>query len=357
MARRPSSERLLRLLALPPWVADHPGVAIAEAAEHFGVDPGTIAKDVYTLWVSGLPEGTPDSLVDFDAEEFERGRLRLTHPLGLETAVRLTREEALSLLLSLRVLRTLLGTDDDAAVPLTRATRLLEELLDHSRSGGDHYHDGQDGQDGHDLAARPSAGEPSGAHGAAVLATVRRALAGRTRLELEYVSATDARSQRMVDPLELVSDGSHLSLQAWCATARAERTFRLDRILRARDTGSPAAPHRRLRRPRLDDPGEDGGQQTMVASLHLAPSGRWLIEQIPVRKVAIRADGSLDVEVRGRDRAWLTGLVLSAGRHILSVEPSDLSVACARAARAALAADAAVHDEGPGPVVGEREGR
>ena len=114
MARQPTSQRLARLLALPAWVAEHPGADIAQAAAHFGVTPTQIEADVNTLWVSGLPGGLPGELVDFDAVDFEAGRLRLAEPLGLDRPVRLSRQEALSLILALRVLGAVLADDADS---------------------------------------------------------------------------------------------------------------------------------------------------------------------------------------------------------------------------------------------------
>ena len=40
--------------------------------------------------------------------------------------------------------------------------------------------------------------------------------------------------------------------------------------------------------------------------------------------------------MEGRDRTWLTGLVLSAGRHLIAVEPADLAQNAAEAAQQAL---------------------
>jgi len=38
----------------------------------------------------------------------------------------------------------------------------------------------------------------------------------------------------------------------------------------------------------------------------------------------------------GRDRAWLIGLVLSAGRHLIAVDPADLAQDAAAGAKQAL---------------------
>lgn len=40
--------------------------------------------------------------------------------------------------------------------------------------------------------------------------------------------------------------------------------------------------------------------------------------------------------MEGRDRAWLVGLVLSAGYHLIAVEPADLAQDAAAAAKQAL---------------------
>lgn len=318
MARPSSTERLLRLLALPAWVNEHPGATTAQAAAHFGVSEEQVRRDVDTLWVSGLPGGTPDLLVDFDADELEHGRLRLTQSFGLDRPVALTREEGTALLLSLRVLVRLLAADPQALASLTRTEQLLTQVLGAS-------------------AAPPDGATPPGRteHADRVLAALTRALTGSRRLHLVYVSATDERSERDVDPIELVSDGSHLSLNAWCHSARAERTFRLDRILQATVSDEPAARHRRLRARGLERlAGRDGAE---TAELDLTSAGRWLVEQVGCEHIEEHPDGTLTATVRGRSREWLIGLVLSAGRHLIDVRPPDLRQEASARARTALA--------------------
>ena len=341
MGRPSSVDRLVRLLALPAWVAEHPGASFDEAAAHFGVGARTIERDVYTLWVSGLPGGLPDALVDFDADDFESRRLRLTRPLGLDRPIRLSREEAVSLLLALRVLIGLLDADAEAASPLRRAEAAVSALLGYERPDSAPPPDAPcrpapaEGDGAGPAADRVPAAAPAPAGGSgAVLAAVRRATARRERLRLVYVSATDERTERDVDPLELVSDGSHLSLLAWCCTARGERTFRLDRIVSAEPAGRAADPHPRPSSAAAGRPDRIAHGETAV--LHLEPGGRWLAEQIPCEEVVRLADGSLRVRVVGRDERWLVGLVLSAGRHLRGVEPRSLAAAAAARARGAL---------------------
>ena len=334
MSRQSATGRLVRLLALLTWVADHDGVTVQEAASHFQVSPATIRRDVETLWLSGLPGGMPDDLVDFDATAWEAGRLRLTDSQGLDHPVRLTPQETVSLLLSLRVLEDLLASDPHAGAVITRTRQALAGAL---------------GADPHAAGAVASAPAGPGGPDPAVLAAVRQAMDGGRRLHLAYVSATDRRTERDVDPLELVSNGSHLTLRAWCLDSGAERSFRLDRVLAARVLGERSRSHRLRRRPA-------GARPT--ATLHLRPTGRWLTEQVPTLRTTTNPDGTITAVVEGRDEEWLVGLVLSAGRHLLDVQPLDLAHVTVRRARAALAADQAVYqDLAPTPVVEQDVGR
>ena len=205
MARVSASDQLTRLLALPAWVAEHPGVTVAEAAKHFGVTPSVIERDVNTLWVSGLPGGMHGDLVDFDAADFEAGRLRLSEPLGLDRPVRLTRQEAISLLMALRVLADLLA-DDDASAPVIASTQQAVTAL---LSSGASTEDSDARVDpGTVTTTGPGpvhAGRSS--HASRILATVSAALQNRRRHHLVYVSATDTHSERNFDPITLESDG------------------------------------------------------------------------------------------------------------------------------------------------------
>ncbi|RJF44763.1 WYL domain-containing protein [Actinomyces sp. 2119] len=349
MARQPMTQRLARLLALPAWVAQHDGASLEEAAAHFGVTPTVIRQDVYTLWVSGLPGGMPGDLVDFDAARFEEGRLSLVEPLGLDRPVRLSRPEATSLLLAVRVLRSVLAPDAAAAQVLASTETVLSDLLTSERPDGkDGGKDSERGTQGHEThgpwapapgggtrtADQDLPGKPEVSHSSQVLAAVREALERRRRLHLVYVSATDTRSERDVDPVELTSDGTFLRLRGWCLSAGAERTFRLDRVLAA--TVLPVAADTPASS-RVTDGGNSATAQPLPrAVLVLRPSGRWLVEQVPCDSVQELPDGTIRAEVEGRDQVWLTSLVLSCGAHLVSVEPQELLSQAAASANQAL---------------------
>ncbi|SHI64786.1 proteasome accessory factor C [Actinomyces denticolens] len=339
MARTPAAARLVRLLALPAWVAENDGATIAEAAAHFEVDEDTIRRDVGTLWVSGLPGGLHDDLVDFSATAWEAGRLSLSQAHGLDRPVRLSHEEAVSLLLSLRVLRGVLGADAGAATALGGAESTLASLLGPAAPPPDDDPLGAPGApNGPGSPGEPGpVGPASEADPTTILAQVRRALDEGRRLHLSYVSATDVPSERDVDPIALRSDGSMLTLTAWCLTARAERSFRLDRILSASVLDTSGTAHRRRRSPQGRSAGHDQDEiEAPTAELILEPTGRWLIEQLPRTRAEILDDGAIRAVVEGRDWDWLRGLVLSTGRHLRSVAPAHLARSSREAALAAL---------------------
>ncbi|MFC4555120.1 helix-turn-helix transcriptional regulator [Georgenia faecalis] len=312
-----TADRFTRLLSLIAYLGDHPGVPVTEVAEHFGVSPAQVLADVNLLWVSGTPGYLPDDLIDFAADELDRDVLTLTNPRGMDRPLRLGASEALALLVALRSLAALAGDGgsfDHAVVASTTAklTEAAGSAAEAARAVDVHV-----------------AGEVP------ALAPARDALARRRRLRLRYVSAADVVSERDVDPLELLWDGSHWFLRAWCARVQDVRHFRLDRVLSSEVLAEPATAQPRAYAP---DAEPDLADVDLVATLVLASRARWVAERYPVDAVEDLPDGSLRVTLRVADPAWLTNLVLGLGEDVLALDPPDLAAVVAGRARAALAA-------------------
>ena len=67
MSPRPlAGSRLRRVLALVPWIAEHPGAAVADIAARFGVSEGELERDLELLPLCGLPPYTPDRLIEVE---------------------------------------------------------------------------------------------------------------------------------------------------------------------------------------------------------------------------------------------------------------------------------------------------
>ena len=89
---------------------------------------------------------------------------------------------------------------------------------------------------------------PTGA-AADVPAVLEQAMLERRVVEIDYVDRNDATTTgRLLEPSSFMGDGTHWYLIAWCRHRDDSRSFRVDRILRARLT-EEEAPERQLDAP------------------------------------------------------------------------------------------------------------
>lgn len=317
MAER-ASERLLRLLGMIGYLDRNDGVSVEQLAAHFGISAAQVMADVDTLWMSGTPGYYPHDLIDFDADSYDRGEIRLTEARGMTRPLRLGTREAVTLLAALRAMAADLGPSLDAE----QAEVLRSALAKLTAATGDAA-----GAVDVRLALD---GRPD------VVAAIRTGLATGRRLRIRYVNASDVTSDREVDPLRLTTSDERSYLQAWCLRAGDERLFRLDRVLAAEVLDTPVARHPGAGRGATaefrPDPSGD------VVTLHLRSTGRWVAETVPVEGVRNLPDGSFEVDVRVAQRAFLRSLLLQAADDVLAVRPPEVARDVADRARAALAA-------------------
>ncbi|RMI05107.1 helix-turn-helix transcriptional regulator [Cellulomonas triticagri] len=317
MAER-ASERLLRLLGMIGYLDRNDGVSVEQLAAHFGISAAQVMADVDTLWMSGTPGYYPHDLIDFDADSYDRGEIRLTEARGMTRPLRLGTREAVTLLAALRAMAADLGPSLDAE----QAEVLRSALAKLTAATGDAA-----GAVDVRLALD---GRPD------VVSAIRTGLATGRRLRIRYVNASDVTSDREVDPLRLTTSDERSYLQAWCLRAGDERLFRLDRVLAAEVLDTPVARHPGAGRGATaefrPDPSGD------VVTLHLRSTGRWVAETVPVEGVRNLPDGSFEVDVRVAQRAFLRSLLLQAAGDVLAVRPPEVARDVADRARAALAA-------------------
>jgi len=313
-----ASERLLRLLGMIGYLDRNDGVSVDQLAEHFGVTSSQVMADVDTLWMSGTPGYYPHDLIDFDADSYDRGEIRLTEARGMTRPLRLGTREAVTLVAALSTMVADLGpTLDPEHLAVLRST--LDKLT------------AATGEAANAVDVRLAVdGRPD------VVAAIRRALADGRRLRIRYVNASDVTSDRDVDPLRLTTSDERSYLQAWCLRAGDERLFRLDRVLAAEVLDAPAEPHPGAGRGATaefrPDPAGD------VVTLHLRSTGRWVAESVPVEDVRNLPDGTFEVDLRIGQPAFLRNLLLQAAEDLLAVRPPEVARDVAARARAALAA-------------------
>lgn len=216
-------DRLAFLLALVPYLIDNDGVAVAQAAAHFGVDERRIRDAVELIAVSGVPGDTkayqPGDLFDIDWDRFEReDRIAITHQVAIDDSPRFSAREAAALIAGLQYLAALPGNADRETV----AT--LTAKLTRGASGS------------------PAAVAVEGGADAR-LGPVRDAIAAGSVLRFDYLNGRGEREERRVEPLRVESVDDSWYLRAWDRSRGALRTFRVDRMRDTR-TDPSAAPER-----------------------------------------------------------------------------------------------------------------
>ncbi len=296
MSPRPlPGPRLRRVLALLPWLADHPGASIAELATRFSVSESELERDLELLPMCGLPPYTPDRLIDVEIVD---GHVWIRFAEYFDRPLRLGADEGLALLAAGRALLAVPGSDTDG--PLATALEKLERAVG-AREGG--------------LAVE--VGEPE--H----LEAIRAAADDHEQVEIEYYSfGRDVLTTRRIDPHAVFHGFGHWYVDAWCHLAHGERRFRLDRVQAVRSTGEHFDPPGSVPTGAggvVYDPDPDDPRVT----LELAPSAAWVVESYPAEQVDEQPDGRLRVVMAVSEPTWLERLLLRLGPDAVVLDPPD----------------------------------
>jgi proteasome accessory factor C len=311
-SRVTAGDRLRRILAVLPWVAERPGVTVSEVTERFGIDRDELLADLNVVFMVGVYPYTPDALVDVSIDEDDQIELRLgeafRRPLALSPA------QNLALLAAGAALLATPGTDPDG--PLARGLSKLARAI------------GADPE--RDLSVDL---------GDAASGTQRELLAGALESDRQvrlryYTLGRDQAEERVVDPWLLRNEAGHWYLAAYCHRADAPRTFRLDRVLDAEVLDEAR------RRPPPEDPSlslrpDDGSP---VVELRVPTAYGWIAEAYPVESVVAGEDDTLLIRLAISGEAWLSRLLLTLGpdADVVSAPPELLAAGIA-AARTVLA--------------------
>ncbi|HEX2050744.1 MAG TPA: WYL domain-containing protein [Actinomycetota bacterium] len=309
--------RLRRILLLLPYAIRNPGVTVGELAERFGVAKRDLIDDLNLVFLCGLPGYGPGDLIDVSVDD---DRVYVEMADYFAAPLRVTPVEALGLYAGGQALASLPGMEEADA--LRRALRKLGRAL-----GGGAHDDAPDA-----IAVRIDPGPSE--H----LDAIRRAVADRRRVVIEYFSASRGElTERKVDPWGLVAALGRWYLVGWDHRAGDERMFRVDRTKRVTVTDEAA-----------DVPGDfdperyrrawrgDGGELTLA--LEISPhAATWFEDYYPVASSRPLDDGWVAVELVASGVRWAATLVVRLGAHARTVRPEEV-VSEARAIAAALAA-------------------
>ncbi len=307
-----SAGQVARLLALIPYLQQHPGVALPKVAEHFGVTAAQVRRDLEVAYFCGLPGGLPGDLIEVDMDAMDgEGIVNLSNADMLPRPLRFTPDEAVALVLALQAIRAVASPETYGAVDGALAT--LQSLAG-------------------DAAAQAVLTVQAGAD--QVRATVTNAIERGQRLRVTYDGlARGETSYPVIDPHQIeIRDGSAY-LEAWAVERGAWRTYRLDRMVAASPTGEAAAPHGSPPKRAWLDPAS--GEATEV-TLWLSPRASWVGEYYPCLRIEPVADGTHAVLLVA-DPTWLRWLLLGLGAEARVVTPVAAGDGAVVAAREALA--------------------
>jgi proteasome accessory factor C len=309
MAEFQARDKLAFLLSLVPWLMDHDGASVAEAAEHFGVSPQQIRDAVELIAVSGVP-GDTDSyqhgdLFDINWDAFEeRDEIVLTNLVAIDDSPRFSAREATALIAGLQYLSSL---------PENAGSATLASLTAKLSRGA---------------SAEPSQVGVEEVEGDATLALIRDSVARGVQLELDYLDSAGHRERRRVDPLRVESFDEDWYLRGWCHLREAVRTFRLDRISNAVITDAPI--EHRADEVRLPDRLFEASPDDLEVTIEVAPAAMpLLVDYIP--------DGAVSTQVDGRIRTTLRVSHFHGLKRLIASMPGVATVVSPPAARAAVA--------------------
>jgi proteasome accessory factor C len=299
MPKLSADERLQRLLALIPWVAERDGPAVADVCARFRCTQDELVADLELLFLCGLHPYTPDMLIDVDIAD---GRVWIRYAEYFARPLRLTPAEGLALLAAGRTVLAGSGGDDDG--PLGRG---LDKLATAMGVGAGQAVEIELGPVDDDL-----------------LQTLRVAAAEWRQVEIDYYSfGRDERASRVIDPYAVFSAGGQWYVSGWCHRVDDERLFRVDRIASARPLDSSFTPPAQA--PELAAYRPDAGDPRVT--LDLDPAARWVVEQYPVEQVEELAGGRVRVTLVASQPAWLERLLLRLGPQATVVGGDDGRVA------------------------------
>jgi proteasome accessory factor C len=314
-------DQVARLLALVPYIQARREVSLEQAATDFGVPASQIVKDLNVLWFCGLPGLGMGDLIEIDMEALEgEGVIRLSNADYLSRPLRLDSSEASALIVALRALRE--GGDDDVRPIVDRTLNKLEAAAG----------------DGAAVAAQVDIRMPEQAGALNELRErLTRAVDQRRQVRLDYyVPTRDQSTERVVDPLRVVTAEGNAYLEAWCHVAEDQRLFRLDRISSAVVLEEPVEDHGDLEPRNLADGIFQPSSDDLLVTMTLEPSARWVAEYYPVEDRVEEPGGRLTVRLRVGDPAWLTQLMLRLGASAQVTDPPDIADDVRRVAARAL---------------------
>lgn len=234
-----------------PFVIANAGVSVDELTERFDYDRNELIADLNLVFLCGLPGYGPGELIDATIEE---DGVWVDMADYFSAPLRLNPPEALMLLAS----GMALVSAGQAPPALESAVQKLARVVLPDA----------------DATLAVELTEPP------FVATLREALAGRRAVDLVYTAlATEATTERRVEPWAVFSSAGNWYLSGFCHRAGDERVFRVDRIREVVISSEEFDP------PPQPPPPEvryTPTEEDVRAEIALGPGAAWVADYYPV---------------------------------------------------------------------------
>ncbi|GAA1451501.1 helix-turn-helix transcriptional regulator [Nocardiopsis tropica] len=306
-----SADQLRRLLMLVPYALGR-DVRVPEVAQHFGLSEKQVVADLSLLWMCGLPGYTPGDLIDVDLDAAkETGEIIIANADTLAQPLRLTADEAASLVVGLSLLEALPETEGLEGGALKRVGEKLRTAA--GAALGSLADSVQVRVEGDEQVAR----------------TQRRcadALEAGQRLHLRYLSGyLDQVTERDVDPMGLVVQDGYPFLEGYCHLREDVRLFRLDRVLELTVLPYAAEVPEGVGRRDLSAGVLQRSDRDAQVTLDLEPTAGWVTEDYVCESVTELPGGGVRATLRTPAPAWVVRLALMLGPEGRVVAPGALA--------------------------------
>ena len=186
-----ANSRLARLFDLVPFIVKHQGIPIAQLAEKFQISVEQLEKDLWLLYMCGLPGQTPLELMEF---QFEDGYVSVRNADELKSPRSLTQIELASLVIGLEIL-----ISQGIAGAESLKNKLTSKL-------------------GTEISYQPARSD-------LYLSEISQAIQQNRVLSIVYNGKS-----REVIPFETYTEERSSYLRAFCKNAQDRRTFKISRI-------------------------------------------------------------------------------------------------------------------------------
>ncbi|MDF1542018.1 MAG: WYL domain-containing protein [Anaerosomatales bacterium] len=307
MPRPSSAEQARRLLTLIGMLEPGTEAPLSELAGTLGVSASQVASDLEMLSMCGIAPYSPGDLVPLYVEG-DRVTVYGSMP-ALDRRVRLSATEARALAAALQ------------AAGRNSADALVKRLL---LAASDAADPGEI-----ERVIRTAAGADPGIHATLSCAT-RRSEAVRITYQ---AGGTETLAERVIEPRALLNERGVWYVDAFCRTAGAMRTFRIDRVADATPTGEHFEPGS------VTVPGRALPTEGLPrAVVHLAPGVEVPEREWPgLRIVSEDASGTL-IELPYAGTEWIARQVASFLGAARVLKPAEVREKIARLAASELGA-------------------